>query len=213
VSAWPALSERYGRLPFSKLFEPAINYARNGFVVSPTVARQWRRLNRLYRDYPEINALFFRDGIAPGIGALFRLPDNAETLTAIAASNGKTFYRGDIARRIAAHAADGGADLSIDDLTAHTAEWVEPLTVSYRDITVYDMPPNSQGLAALIALGILDQFDVAATPVDSIDTIHLQIKAIELAFADILAHLGVPKAMQRDPRAFVEPSYLRYRAA
>ncbi len=212
VSAWVALSQKHGRLPFSVLFEPAIEYARNGFHVSPNIARMWKGLYRVYQDYPEVLNAFFPGGKAPEPGDVFRFPEQADTFEAIAATMGETFYRGEIAHQIAAHAMAASADLSLDDLASHTADWVEPLSISYRGVTVHEMPPNSQGLAALISLGILENFEMAKYPVDSAESIHLQIEATKLAFADVSMHVGDPRSMSRHPEEFLDQTYLRQRA-
>ncbi len=211
VSAWVALSQRFGRLPFEKLFEPAVAYARDGFLVTPTVARQWSGLNRLYEHFPETGP-FFPDGKSPDAGALFSYPDQAKTLEEIGASKGASFYCGSLARKIADHAKAAGAALSLGDLEQHKADWVQPLSIQYRDLTVHEMPPNSQGLVASIALGILQHFDMSQFAVNSAESIHLQIEALRLAFSDVDAHLGDPSFMSRSPHEFLDPKYLLERA-
>jgi gamma-glutamyltranspeptidase/glutathione hydrolase len=190
VAAWAALSGRFGKLPFTELFQPAIAYARCGFPVSPITATRWRQAQALYPQFAEINRTFFPDGRAPQPGEPFRCPDQADTLAAIADSRGETFYRGPIARQIAACSAAAGGAMTSDDLAAHTVEWVEPLAIDYRGVTLHEIPPNGQGIAALIALGILRDFDLGRFPVDSVDSIHLQIEAMKSAFAHVFRHVA-----------------------
>jgi gamma-glutamyltranspeptidase / glutathione hydrolase len=212
VSGWVALSERFGRLPFPTLFAPAIEYARSGFLVTPTVARQWKGLIRVYSDFPDIIRCFFPDGKAPDIGSVFKLPEQADTFETIATTRGEAFYRGAIAEKIVRHAQSGGGVLSRDDLESHTADWVEPLSVQYKDVTLYELPPNAQGLAALIGLGILNHHDVSRFEPDSWEALHIQIEAMKLAFADVYAHVADPQFMNRDPQEFLARAYLESRA-
>ncbi|MDQ3974704.1 MAG: gamma-glutamyltransferase, partial [Actinomycetota bacterium] len=137
--------------------------------------------------------------------------DQARTLRAIAESHGERFYRGDVAERIAAHAATSGAALSAEDLDAHRADWVQPLALAYRGVTVHELPPNSQGLAALIALGILQRLP-AEHPVDSADALHTRIEATKLALADVYHHVADPAAMKTTPEALLDAGHLSRRA-
>jgi len=213
VSGWMALSKKCGRLPFAKLFEPAIDYARNGYLVSPTIARMWRGLKSVYADYPDALNLYFSDGASPAPGTLAKFPHNARTLEVIAQSGGEDFYNGGIAEQIAEYAQRTGGLLTLDDLKTHSADWVEPLKVNYRDVELYELPPNGQGLAALIALGILNHFDLPSFPLGSVDSMHLQIEAMRLGFADVYSHVSDPCAMRMDPAVFLDPQYLKARAS
>ncbi|CAN5797387.1 gamma-glutamyltranspeptidase GgtA [soil metagenome] len=213
VSAWVALSQRFGKLPFASLFGPAIGYARDGFLVSPTIARQWAAAVRMLADQPGFADGFMPGGRAPVAGEHFSFPDQAQTLEAIAESNGGAFYRGMLAECMAADAHKHGAALTMADLAAHECNWVEPIAQDYRGHTMHEIPPNGQGLATLIALGILEQLDVPSHPVDSAAGIHLQIEAMKLAFADVYAHVSDADHMRIDSREFLTPDYLRSRAA
>jgi gamma-glutamyltranspeptidase/glutathione hydrolase len=184
VAAWEALSGRWGKLPFADLFQPALAYAARGFCVSPITAQRWQAARALYPQFVEINRAFFPGGRAPQAGDVFRCPAQADTLAAIAESRGEAFYCGPIARKIAVCAAAEGGALTIEDLAAHTADWVEPLAVDYRGATLHEIPPNGQGIAALIALGILRKFDLKRYPVDSVESLHLQIEAMKTAFGE-----------------------------
>ncbi len=213
VSAWVELSRRFGRLPFERLFEPAIEYAQDGFLVSPTIARQWATQADLLRTMPGFAAAFLPGGRAPAAGERFRLPAQARTLEAIAASQGEAFYRGELAERMVEDARRAGGALTRDDLHRHEANWVAPLEHGYRGHKLHEMPPNGQGLAALVALGILEHFALGELGVDTAESIHLQIESAKLAFADVYTHVADPAAMRIDGRALLEPGYLRRRAA
>ncbi|MBL9140880.1 MAG: gamma-glutamyltransferase family protein [Phycisphaerae bacterium] len=213
VSAWVALHARAGRLPFERLFEPAIRYATEGYPVSPMTAASWRRSVDRYKAFPAWMATFAPHGRGPAVGEVVRLPDHARTLASIAASKGESFYRGEIAARIEAAArADGGA-MRAADLSAHQPAWVEPWSMDYRDVTLHEIPPNGQGLAALIALGILGRFDAKGMDPDGADWTHLQIEAMKAAFADAHAFVADPDLGVGNARALLDPAYLATRAA
>lgn len=195
VSGWVSLSERFGKLPFADLFEPAIHYAEEGFLVTPVVARVWRGLKAQYLKLPEIMASFYPNDSSPPPGTRATLPALAESLRKIAASKGDSLYRGELAEKLSAYAKATNGHLSASDLAAHRAEWVTPLGMNYRGATLYEMPPNSQGIAALIAMGLLEHLELSKYKVDSADSIHLQIEAMRLAFADTYAHVADPAAM------------------
>lgn len=212
VAAWRALSDRYGKLPFARLFEPAIDHARRGYLVSPAVSRQWANAVPTLKDLPGWADCFMPAGRAPGVGERFRSEAHAATLERIAATGGDDFYRGDLARRIAAFARDCGALMTEADLAAHTADWTEPMAVGYRDATVHEIPPNGQGIAALMALGMLDALGVPPGGADDPATLHLQIEALKLAMADLYRHVADPAHMRVPPSALTDRDYLRRRA-
>ncbi|NQT87652.1 gamma-glutamyltransferase family protein [bacterium] len=212
VSAWRALSERFGRLPFERLFAPAIAYARDGFAVSPRIAAAWAGARTLAEEFREFAATFFPEGRAPRPGETFRCEGMARSLEIIAATGGEAFYRGELAEAIVAHADATGGALALADLESHTADWVEPIAVDYRGVTVCEIPPNGQGIAALAALGILAHTDMASHPVDSADSIHLQLEAMKLAFADTWEYVSDPAAMAVRPEALLDAAYLAERA-
>ena len=212
VSAWVELHAKFGRLPFDRLFEPAISYARNGFLLSPTIADQWAAQVQLFESQPGFAEAFMPDGRAPNPGELVRLPDHAVTLEAIAATQGETFYRGELAAKLEAHSSANGGAMRAGDLAAHRADWVGTISGDYRGYTVHEIPPNGQGIVALIALGILEQFDMAALPVDSADSVHLQIEAVKLAFADAQAYVSDIEHMTVSPQSLLDKDYLRERA-
>ena len=212
VSAWVELSAKFGKLPFTDLFEPAIKYATDGYMVSPTIARLWVNQVPELRNQPGFAEAFMPHGRAPAPGEKFSSPAHARTLQRIAETRGEAFYRGDLAEKIAAFARQHGAALTVEDLAAHSNDWVEPIGIDYRGFRLHEIPPNGQGIAALIALGIMENFDLAALPVDSPDSLHLQIEAMKLAFADVYEHVSDLATMRVAPEQLLDKSYLSKRA-
>ena len=212
VSAWMALSERFGALPFEELFASALRYARDGFAVSPVVARQWQVAAPKLRDQPGFAEAFLPAGDAPQAGMIWRFGEQAETLEDIALSRGESFYRGRLARRIAEFAHQTGGLIDEDDLASHSVDWVEPLAHQYRGYTLHEIPPNGAGITALMALGMLSHLPVAATRPDSAERLHLQVEAMRLAFADGAAHVADPAHMRVSAAALLDDSYLAQRA-
>ncbi|MCU0522593.1 MAG: gamma-glutamyltransferase family protein [Anaerolineae bacterium] len=212
VSAWVALSDRFGELSFSELFVDAIRYAREGYPVSPITARGWAGAERRYAAFPSFADTFLPGGHAPRPGGRFRSPDHAATLELIAATHGEAFYRGTLADKIAAHARTTGGLMTEEDLGTHAPEWVTPMAQPYRDACLHEIPPNGQGLAALITLGILEHFELSRYPVDSIDSIHLQVEAMKVGFAEAHRHIADPGWMEVAPEALLEPGFLADRA-
>ena len=212
VSAWVTLSERFGQLPFARLFEPAIAYAREGFAISPITARYWKMIAPNFQNQHGFADYFMHDGRTPEIGAIWNSPAMANSLQAIAESKGESFYRGDLAEQIVAFSKRSGGALTIDDLATHQADWVGTISVPYRGYGLHEIPPNGQGIAALIALGILERFDLTSWPVDSTDSLHVQIEAMKLGFADLYHHIATPEAMHMRPANLLDPNYLDSRS-
>ena len=206
------ISKRFGKLPFERLVEPAIHYARNGFLVSPQTAYYWKRGVDRYES-PSWHATFAPKGRAPAAGERFTSEAHARTLERIAATRGDAFYRGDLAERIARHADETGGWLDADDLAAHHPEWVRPISLDYHGYTLHEIPPNGQGLVGLIALGILEQFELPGMDVDSPESLHIQIEAMKLAFADGHRFIADPDWMDVGVDELLSPSYLAQRAA
>ena len=213
VSAWVKLSERFGALPFSELFEPAIKYAADGYLVGPVTAQSWARAATVYKDFVAFGQHFLPEGRAPQPGERFSSKEQAHSLEAIAASNGKAFYQGKLATAMTADAKINGGAMTAEDLANHKADWVEPIGQDYRGYKLYEIPPNGQGLAALIALGILQHWDLAAYPVDSADSVHIQLEAMKLALADAYRYIADPASMDTGVNALLDPAYLQTRAA
>jgi len=213
VSAWADLSARFGRLPFSDLFAPAIDHAERGFLVSPVIATLWQRGATELRDQPGFAAAFMPNGRAPRTGELFRIPALAASLRAIADTKGEAFYRGALAERIADFARRHDAALSTDDLARHRNDWCGTLSQGFGGVALHEIPPNGQGIAALMALGILAETDFTGLPPDSVEALHLEIEAIKLAFADLTAYVADAAHMTGvTPTDLLQPDYLRRRA-
>ena len=213
VSAWVMLSEKYGKLPFEQLFEFGIRYAREGYMVSPITAASWARQLPNFKSFSEWNWTFAPKNRAPFPGERFYCPQQAETLEEIASTRGESFYRGALAERmVLASRAEQGA-MTEEDLASHTSEWIDPISVEYRGYRLHEIPPNGQGIAALMALGILRHFDVASFPVDSADSLHLQIEAMKVAFADVWSHVADLEHMKRvTVEHLLDDAYLESRA-
>jgi gamma-glutamyltranspeptidase / glutathione hydrolase len=212
VDTWVQLSDRFGKLPFKELFGPAINYAQNGYVVSPITALRWQEAVARYADYPDLKATFLTGGKAPAAGDLFRCPAQARTLETIAASRGEAFYRGAIAEKIVQYARDTGGSLSPTDLGEHRSDWVDPITVDFSGCRFHEIPPNGQGLVVLIALGILGRLEIGRYPVDGVDSIHLQIEALKVAFAEAHRHVCDAAHSEMAPEELLAETYLQRRA-
>ena len=212
VSAWAGLSAKFGKLPFESLFEPAIDYARDGFPVSPVVALQWESQIPRLKDQPGFAQAFVRNGSAPRAGDLFRFPEQADTLAQIASSRGESFYRGSLAKRIADFSSACGGALDSGDMAAHHPDWVDPIGQDYRGYRVHEIPPNGQGIAALIALGILEHFDLGNIAADGVESLHLQIEAMKLGFADAYRYVADAACMEIRDSSLLDPGYLKSRA-
>ncbi|TMG89341.1 MAG: gamma-glutamyltransferase family protein, partial [Betaproteobacteria bacterium] len=212
VSGWVALSQHYGKLPFADLFASAIGYARNGYAVSPIIADKWAKAVPILGNVPGFAEHFLPRGRAPEPGELFASPALAASLEKIAATQGETFYRGELTEKMVAHARAHGGAHTLEDFAAHANDWVQPLALDYRSYIVHEIPPNSQGIAALIALGILERFDLGTERVDSPEAQHLEIEAMKLAFADVYRYVADPRTMEVTPAQMLEPAYLAARA-
>ena len=212
VSAWVELHAKFGKLPFERLFEPAISYGSKGFLVSPTIAEQWAAQAPLFASQAGFAETFMPGGRAPRPGELVTLRDHAATLETIATTNGEAFYRGDLAAKLEAHSSANGGAMRAGDLAAHHADWVGTISGGYRGYTVHEIPPNGQGIVALIALGILEQFDMSSFAIDSADSVHVQIEAVKLAFADAQSYVADIEHMTVRPEHLLDREYLRQRA-
>ena len=212
VSGWVALSQRYGRLPFGDLFDSAVRYARDGYAVSPVIAEKWAKAVPILGDVPGFAEHFLPRGRALRPGEIFSPAGMAASLERIAATQGEAFYRGELAERMVAHAKAHGGAHTLEDFAAHENDWVKPLALDYRGYTVHEIPPNGQGIAALMALGILEHFDLGTQPVDSTEVQHLEIEAMKLAFADVYRYVSDPRTMELQPEQLLDRTYLAARA-
>ncbi|MGC4804135.1 gamma-glutamyltransferase family protein [Micromonospora sp. DT233] len=215
-AGWRDLHDRFGSLPFAELFADAIGYAEHGHPVSPGAAATWARgvaghAGLTGAEYAEFDRVFTIGGRAPRPGQRWRNPDAAATLRRIAATGAEDFYRGRIAAALDAHAARTGGLLTGDDLARHRSTWVQPIGVRYRGHDVWELPPNGQGVAALLALGVLDGVDLAALPAE--EGLHWQVEAMKLGFADAHAHVADPERARVPTEALLDPRYAAARRA
>ncbi|HEV7815902.1 MAG TPA: gamma-glutamyltransferase [Janthinobacterium sp.] len=184
VAGWAALSQKFGKLPFADLLEPAIELAERGYMVSQVVQQKWEKAVPILHTQPGFAYTFMPRGRAPHVGEQFVFAEAGRSLRKIAETKGEALYRGELAAELVSHARAFGGAMSLADLAAYQPEWVTPITKDYAGYTVHEIPPNGQGIAALIALGILDKLDITRFPADSVESRHLQIEAMKLAFAD-----------------------------
>jgi gamma-glutamyltranspeptidase/glutathione hydrolase len=224
-AAWAAISAAYGRLPLGETVEAAAVLAEEGYPASPLTARGWKRS---FDDYlvereraggrggimegPEAFEGWFRVfGTPPRAGDLVRLPAMAATIREIGRTGGESYYRGEIAAAIDAYMKKTGGFLRAEDLGAFYPEWVEPVGVNYRGFDIWEIPPNGQGMTALMALKILENFDFPGGK-DHPDTLHKQIEALKLAFADAHAYIADPRVRPLDTAALLSGEYARKRS-
>jgi gamma-glutamyltranspeptidase/glutathione hydrolase len=214
VGAWMALSQRFGKLPFADLMAPAIDIAERGYAVPVIVQRKWAMAAALsdLTAQPGFAEAFLPRGRAPAVGEVFRFPDAARSLRLIAETRGEAFYRGEVAEAMVAFAKATGGALTLEDLAGYRPEWVETISQDHAGHTLHEIPPNGQGIAALIALRILDHLDLRAHGVDSVAGQHLQIEAMKLAFADTYRYVGDPGSMRVRVEDLLSPGYLAERA-
>jgi len=212
VAGWVAMSERFGKLPFADLMEPAIEIAERGYLLPIVVRQKWAAATPELGKLPGFAQAFLPWGRAPEVGELFKFQAAARGLKAIAQTQGEAFYGGEIAQAIEKFAADSGGSITARDFAAYEPEWVKPIGKNYRGHTLHEIPPNGQGIAALIALGILEKFDLAGMPVDGPDSQHLQIEAMKLAFADTYRYVAEPASMEVTPTQMLDDAYLASRA-
>jgi gamma-glutamyltranspeptidase/glutathione hydrolase len=213
VAGWSALHARFGRLGFGDVLAPAIDCAERGFAVSPITQDKWQRGAALLADQPGFAEHFLPRGRPPGVGEHVAIPGAARALRSIAATCGESFYRGEIAAAIASFARSGGGALVEEDLARYAPEWVEPISTPFHGHELHQIPPNGQGIAALMCLGILRHTDLAGYRVDSADWHHVAIEAMKMAFADVYAHVAEPAAMRVGCEQLLDDGYLRRRAA
>ncbi len=214
--AWAEICGRFGRLSLAEDLAPAVRYAREGYPCSPNLAVMWQRTAAKYRSTvngPEFDAwykTFTPEGRVYEAGDMIRLPDHADTLEAIGATDAAAFYTGELARKIDAESRKYGGYLRYEDLAAYKARWVEPIRVDYRGYQVCEIPPNGQGIVALMALNILKEFTF--TEKDSPETAHRQLEAIKIAFADAFRYVTDPDHMDVDAQRLLDPAYGAARA-
>ncbi|MGI6376561.1 MAG: gamma-glutamyltransferase [Anaerolineae bacterium] len=213
ADGWYQLSARLGRLPFERVLQSAIRYAKEGFAVSPIIAGVWRSCEALLQSDPEAARTYLVHGRAPRLGERFCQPDLARSLRLLAEQGPDAFYRGPIAQAIASTIARHGALLTAEDLAAHTSTWVEPISTDYHGLQVWECPPNGQGIVALEALNILSGVDLAGMPFDAPDTVHWKIEALKLALADALGYVADPEHVRVPVDELLSPEHAARRRA
>lgn len=214
LSGWAALLDRYGTITLAQALQPAIELAENGFPVSPIIAGQWAaETDRLKQD-EGARATYLVDGQrAPKAGEWFRNPDLAASFRMIAEQGPGALYGGELGRRIVERVQKLGGFLTLDDLKNQKPVWVHPLSARFHGTTVWELPPNGQGVAALEMLKILAPYDLAAMGHNSAQYLHTLIEAKKLAFADLARWVGDPDAMTIDPKRLLDDDYIRQRRA
>jgi gamma-glutamyltranspeptidase/glutathione hydrolase len=212
VASWAAMHERFGKLPFADLMQPAIEIAERGYLLTPVVQEKWQAATPELQGQPGFAKAFLPWGRAPTVGELFKFTAAAKGLRAIAATKGGALYGGEIAEAIVKFSQANGGSHTLNDFAGYQPEWVKPISKNYRGHTLHEIPPNGQGIAALMALGILDKFDMASLALDGVDSQHLQIEAMKLAFADVYQYVAEPSSMAVSPEQMLADAYLASRA-
>jgi len=212
VDGWFSLHGRFGRTPISDLLAPAIRAAEQGEPVPQVIAAAWARGNLAFRDKPGFAETFLPGGRVPREGEIFRNPDLARTYRVLAEHGRDAFYRGEVARAIVDFSEAHGGFFSMADLAEHGSEWVEPLSTTYRGVTLYELPPNGQGLAALQMLDILEGFDLRSMGRDSVELWHTMIEAKKLAFEDRARYYADPAFAELPVEGLLAKKYGRTRA-
>ncbi len=212
VAAWSMLGERFGRRSLGEVLAPAIRIADEGFPVPEITAAEWDGGEALLRGDAEAARLYLPGGHAPRVGQMFRNPDLADTYRALASDGRDAFYRGDIARRIVRCSQERGGALAAADLAGYDAEWVAPLSTTYRGWTVYELPPNGQGIAALMMLNLLEHSPIGSYGHNSAEALHTLIEAKKLAYADMARHVCDPAFHRVPEAALLSKAYATRRA-
>ena len=184
VDGWDQLLERFGTMDFADVLAPAIRYARQGFPVSEIIQRQWVASESSLARWPDSAKTYLPNGRAPRVGEVFKNPGLANTYEAIAEGGRDAFYRGSIARRVVAFSEANGGYFTMRDFEDHTSSWVDPVTTNYRGYDVWEMPPNSSGIIALMMLNIMEGYDIASMGHNTAETLHVITEAKKLSFAD-----------------------------
>jgi gamma-glutamyltranspeptidase/glutathione hydrolase len=212
VDGWEKLLSRFGRKKLSTLLAPAIRYAEEGFPVTEIFSSYWIASEKKLRADKAAAATFLPEGRAPRTGEIFRNPDLAWSLRQIAMHGRRAFYEGDIAKKILATSRSLGGTMTAEDLAKFSSEWVEPISTTYRGWTVTELPPNGQGIAALIMLNLMENFPLTNSNAGSAAALHTMIEAKKLAYADMLRYVCDPKSNQVPVQALLSKEYAKTRA-
>ena len=212
VDGWAKLHERFGKLPWHDLFQPAIFYAEHGYPVPEIIHDYWADAAEGLKENPESRRVFLPGDKVPAIGEVVRNPDLAHALTLVADEGESAFYKGTIAKAILKTSSDLGGTMTAEDLASYSAEWVDPISTRYRDWTVYELPPNGDGIAALEMLNIMEQFVPAPQGPHSPAELHTRIEAMKLAYADVKAYDGDPRFSRIPVDRLLSKDYAAQRA-
>ncbi|MFD1039935.1 gamma-glutamyltransferase family protein [Virgibacillus byunsanensis] len=215
--AWAELADKFGKLPLTESLAPAIRYAEEGYPLSPVLAKYWKaatnKFNKIFKDDPVFKPwfdTFTPEGRAPEVGEIWKSEGHASTLREIAETNGESFYRGELADKIDAYSREHGGFLQKEDLAAYKPEWVDPIKVNYRGYDVWEIPPNGQGIVALMALNIVKGYDFTKGR-DDLETFHRQMEAMKLSFTDGKAYVTEPSEMPVNVEELLSDEYAQKR--
>jgi gamma-glutamyltranspeptidase / glutathione hydrolase len=212
VDGWSKLLARFGTKKFSEVLAPAIYYAREGFPVPEWDAEYWHGAEPFLRKDEILSRTYLIDGQAPSVGEVFRNPDLARSLELVANGGRDAFYKGEIAAKIVALSQQLGGAMTAADLADYSSEWVQPISTTYHGWAVYEVPPNGQGIAALMMLNIMEQFPLAKYGQNSADALHVMIEAKKLAYADLRRYVGDPRFSRIPVEGMLSMSYAAQRA-
>jgi gamma-glutamyltranspeptidase/glutathione hydrolase len=212
VDGWQKLLDRFGKKKMNEVLAPAIQVAEDGYPVTEWIAQHFASDVDLLRDNEAATHTYLISDRAPRLGEIVRNPDLAWSLRQIAQGGRNAFYQGEITKRILALSARHGGALTAKDFSDYSSEWVEPVSTTYRGWTVYEMPPNSQGIAALEMLNLMEQFDLHSYGLNSARALHVQIEAKKLAYADLIRYIGDPKASKLPVSGMLSKPYAAERA-
>lgn len=211
VDGWFELHKKFGRLPMTEILAPAIGYAENGFPLSELIAYYWERSVRLFKEYDNFQKLYAPGGAAPKKGEIFRNPELAETYKKIALNGRDVFYKGEIAKRLVDYSKKNGGFFSYEDFAEYSAEWVEPVSASYRGYDIWELPPNGQGLAVLQMLKMLEKFDLKVMGHNSADYLHTLIEIKKIVYEDRARFYGDPRFYTIPLKKMISDEYAQER--
>lgn len=212
VDGWDKLLNRFGRMKFKEVLAPAIRYAEEGFPVTEWVSGAWIASEPVLQEDPNASRTYLPEGRAPRVGEIFRNPDLARSYKQIAEQGRDAFYKGEIAQRIVTFSERQGGTLTAQDLAEFSSEWVEPISTLYRGWTIYELPPNGQGIAALEMLNLMENFPIPEFGHNSTQALHVLIESKKLAYADLIRYVADPKFSKVPVAGILSKDYARQRA-